>query len=441
MSKKQNPETVKEKKGESSEAKQPTLDEKSVVVGVTGRLDSAVAAYLLKKQGFKVSAIGLVFEPRNEEEDEKIDSETGEPIPKDEFVGVYLLKDLQDVKKVLDSLEIPFYAVDASTEYQDAVTDPAVSARLAGRMFSPKIYAQKIIFNVLVSKADKLGARWISTGHYAKAVQNAGTGFFNILVANDLEFDQSYLLSLLDQRILERVVFPLSEMRKVEVKKIAEMLKLHLLPEVERAGALMRNPKMGKFLEKRVAPSLYKEGLIVDYKMDLPVGDHEGLHYFYLGQRELKTKTGAPLDKELIVIDLNMRTGVVNLGRLADGGYKHVFIRDVNWLGQIDQTRPLDVYVQFTEKGEKIAANLFFKNNCFLYIEFKTQQKGFLYVGEYICFYNRKGMSGKLMGGGIVAESGFLEEGKIRSLPKRDDLIIKDEDNDNDKKDIYAFKF
>ena len=198
------------------------LDKKKVVLGFSGSLDSVVCAYLLKKQGYEVIAIGIQLHTQGSENlPDKLD-ENGKVIKYSDFQGVFLIEDLDRLKKLADALDITFYASEASPLYKDRVTDFAVAARVGGKTFSPKVRATEIIFDVLMQKADLLGAAHIATGHFAKVVRNKSTETINIFVSNDLDGDQSYLLCTLERRILERMYLPLSDMRMTEVKKIGE---------------------------------------------------------------------------------------------------------------------------------------------------------------------------------------------------------------------------
>ena len=135
-----------------------------ILVAMTGRIDSTIAAYLLKKQGHDVIGIGIVFgrSPSEQEENKS----------KAEFVGVYQLNDVDSVKKICQQIDIPFYAVDATKKYQARITDQLVGARVGGLLFSPKVHCNKLIFETLIEKMEKLGADAIASGHYSKVIKN-----------------------------------------------------------------------------------------------------------------------------------------------------------------------------------------------------------------------------------------------------------------------------
>src|SRR5690606_29145519 len=124
-----------------------------VLIGVTGRMDSAVAAYLLKKQGFDVHAVAILFHDQGQPSDEEL------KVPKS--IVQYSLSDLAEVKKVFDHLEIPFYAVNAQERYYALVHDPVVANRLMGRFFDAKVVSTRLMLDVLFEKANMLGANFV----------------------------------------------------------------------------------------------------------------------------------------------------------------------------------------------------------------------------------------------------------------------------------------
>jgi tRNA-specific 2-thiouridylase len=412
-------------------------ENKKIVLGFSGSLDSVVCAYLLKKQGHEVIGVGIQFHSDGSENlREKVD-DNGKVVPYAKFQGVYLIEDLERVKKLADALDIPFYAVEASSLYQDKVTDHVVAARIGGSLFSPKVKASEVIFDVLLDKAKVLGANLIATGHYAKVVRNKSADTINVFVSNDLEGDQSYLLCGLSRKIMEKMYLPLSDMRYGEVKKIADGLKLDYLESKPKRPLMMRR-ELAQFVSDRVAHKMFKEGPLIDYKNDSILGDHEGIHEYGLGTTSLQLKSGTSLDKELMVIGMKYSAGIVYLGLKEDLGYDLCILQNIKYAPGIDLSAPQDIYIKSTESGQKVAVVLYPHNNGYAEIHFKESQEGLLFQGDYLAFYNRAGAMGKILGSGEVRTSGFMENGKLRTYP-----IKKDERDDEPEEiiDIYRFKF
>lgn len=212
---------------------QKKKNSKKIVFGFNGSLDSIVGAYLLKRQGFEVIGLAVCFKSTVEQEMPARYDSYGELIPASPFMGEYIIDSLDEVRRVANEVGITFYATDASREYQDKVTDFVVGARIGGRTFSPKINTTELMFDILASKAESLGASLIGTGHYGKVVKNNVSKTHNIFVSQDLDNDQSYLLSKCSEKVLSMMHLPLSDMRKEEVIKIAKGLKIEHIEKDE----------------------------------------------------------------------------------------------------------------------------------------------------------------------------------------------------------------
>ncbi len=408
-----------------------------IVCGFNGNMDSVVAAYLLKRQGFDVIGLGITFSSKASTDLPQRYDENGEPIDLAPFQGIYNIGDLEEVKKLADALGILFYAVDASMEYQDRVTDFVVGSRVGGRSFSPKVNASSLIFSVLKKKADVLGAQFISTGHYAKIVRNQSTNTSNIFVSHDLDNDQSYLLSNLHEDILAHVKLPLSDMRKAEVEKIGKELKLQYL-EHENKKAFMDREGLGSFIADRMPPKMIKTGHVIDYRNDAFLGEHGGIHNFSLGRKNIKNPGGPLIDKNYMVIGFKYGAGTVYVGMEEDLEYDMILLTNVYCPDGTDLSRALEVYIKTREKAKATPGYIYFLNNGYAKIEFKQKFKGMIPQGEYVAFYNNSGTTGKVIGSGVVRSCGHIDNGTWKSFPKKKDDI---EDEDREVIDIYKFKF
>lgn len=410
---------------------------KKIVCGFNGNIDSVVAAYLLKRQGFDVVGLGIIFDSKGGEVVPQRYDENGNPIPKAPFHGIYNIDNLEEVKKLADALGIAFYAVDASQEYKDRVTDFVVASRVGGRSFSPKVNATNLIFSVLRKKAQVLGAPLVATGHYAKIVRNQSTHTSNIFVSHDQAHDQSYLLANLHEDIVSFVKLPLSDMRKSEVEKIGKELKLKFI-EHENTKPLMDSEGLGDFIADRMPPKMIKSGQVIDYRNDAFIGEHPGIHNFSLGRKNIKLEGNSLVDKNYMVIGFRYAAGIVYVGMEEDLEYDMILLSEVYYPDGTDLSRPVEVYIKTREKAAVLPAYIHFLNNNYAKLEFKEKFKGMIPQGEYIAFYNRAGTTAKIIGSGTVRTCGKIENGRWRSFPKKKDEI---EDEDEEIIDIYKFKF
>jgi len=246
-----------------------------VLIGVTGRMDSAVAAYLLKKQGFEVHAVAVLFHDQivnddNEEEALRIDKEMVQ----------YGLSDLSKVKKVFDSLEIPFYAVNAQDQYYAFVHDQVVAHRLMGKAFNAKVAATSILFEILFQKAEVIKATRVSTGHYAKLQKNQKSGESSLFSSPDLDSDQSFLLAGLNSEQLAKLILPLSDMRRTETLKIANIMTVDMEESIKHLNVFERIT-LGEEIEAFIPGSMIIEGEVILRHEDSIIVEHKGIHHYF----------------------------------------------------------------------------------------------------------------------------------------------------------------
>ena len=240
-------------------------DRKKVVIGMSGGVDSAVSALLLKQQGYDV--IGLFMNNWEEKDENGVCSAT---------------EDYEDVKRVCNKIGIPYYSVNFAKEYMDRVFSIFLSEYKKGRTPNPDVLCNREIkFGPFLEYANLLGADYIATGHYCKLEEK--DGYFYLKKARDKSKDQSYFLNQLNQNQLSRVIFPLADILKTEVRKIALQYKLDNAKKKDSTGVCFigeRNFK--KFLQQYIPA---KKGEIVDTSGRV-VGQHDGVLYYTLGQRK-----------------------------------------------------------------------------------------------------------------------------------------------------------
>lgn len=392
-----------------------------VIVGLSGGVDSSVAAYLLKQQGYEV--IGLFM--KNWHDDSVTIS--------DECPW---LDDSNDAMLVAEKLGIPFQTVDLSKQYKKRIVDYMFNEYERGRTPNPDVLCNREIkFDVFMKIAMELGADYIATGHYCRksSFEKDGKNIFQLLAGKDSNKDQSYFLCQLSQEQLAKTLFPIGELTKPEVRKIAAKIDLITADKKDSQGlCFIGKVKLPDFLQQQLKP---KEGLIVEipqdndmYKQELPdfnseeeklqyssrkleysitdgkiVGKHQGAHYFTKGQRKGLAVGGTV--EPLFVIETNVDENVIytGQGKSHPGLYKSVLFvtnEELHWIREdlaleIDQT--LDVFVRIRYRQPLQKATLH-KVSSGLYVAFKKPQSA-ITEGQFVAWY----LDDELVGSGVIS--------------------------------------
>jgi len=379
---------------------------KTIIIGMDGSLDSTIAAYLLKRQGYNCIGLCVV-----------LDDTTSDYFP------AWHSYDVNEIKKICDTLEISFYATNVTEVFKDRVLDHFVTSKLSGVHFEMLTERNLIIIETLIEKAKSLKADVVATGHYAKIQINQGTGSYNLAVSNDYKNDESYGLSKLTQEQLKKIVFPLAEMRTIEVEKVAKLLSFELKDNREEARAARMSSiytkQAIKFVEDFSASKLRPEGQITNYEDEVTLGEHTGIYNYYLGQDQVFTKEGhSNIDNKLEVIQITPSRAEIKLDYPTKLKFTQCQIVKFTVPENFDVSLPLNAYCKRNSKAEKVPVLINFKNNGTAVVEFKEEQEGLLVRGSFLVFYNRPEIGGKVLASGIVRSSGFYEDDEFRVLPK-----------------------
>lgn len=414
--------------------KQKTDKNKKVLVAMTGRVSSSVAAYLLKKQGLTPIGIGIEFykdEPPYEYDNTFFPGYTKQSF---DAAGLskplrshYHLNNIEKVKEMADRLEISFYGVSAQEHYFESVQDPFIASRLMGRLFTPSIFMTRLIIEILQAKAAKLGADWIATGHYAKVLHSSDGKISSIYVSNDISEDQSYQFGFLKQNHLHNLILPLSEMRFKETQKIGELIgvKEDIKKSLDSDTEFITDPRIPSLVNRYSPFSLREEGDIYNYFNDIVMGDHDGIQLFYPGKEKLSTRMTPILDNSLSVIKIFPSFRRVVVADKTKVTYTHVYCRKFNGCADIDQSRPLNGYLKIPGEEEKLACTLYFKNNGYVLFRFNEPQTGVIYPGCNLSFYSKMSLGGKLLGTVEAHSSIEYIRNQYRDMPPRDPELDK----------------
>lgn len=375
-----------------------------VVVGMDGQLESAVVAYLLKKQGHQV--IGITVQLAEKDIDYKITSlQNG---------------DLDKIKEICDSLEIPFFAADAKDKFKDRVLDRIVTAKISGYSFEPLPHRNQIILDTLLEKANKLGADRVATGHYAKISLNQKSGLFSLHTANDDKNDETYGIAPCGQALLSRLLLPFSEIRRIEVEKIGALLTMEISKDDKKPlrREVMSDDNLHNFVAESCASSLLGEGSIVNYFDGSTLCDHLGIENYQIGQKKVIGKEKFAIDAKMEVIKINHIGNAIFVDNRQETKHTHIQLTNLIVDPALDLTKPILCYAKNSPDSDKKAVIMEFKNNDTAILTYPEDQEGLCPYGSYFVLYNRLGLSAKVIASGESRIAGHLREGHLKVLPE-----------------------
>ena len=358
------------------------MEKKRVVVGMSGGVDSSVSAYLLKKAGYDV--VGLFM--RNW--DSSINNDIlGNPNLNNDICPQE--EDYNDALKVSKELDIPLYRVDFVKEYWDNVFKYFLDELNKGRTPNPDIMCNKYIkFDYFVREAKKLGASYIATGHYAKMEDGYLKRSF------DKNKDQTYFLSQLSSRQLENVIFPLADIDKHEVRRIAKEIGLSTASKKDSTGICFIGERNFKNFLTNYLPNLPGDIVLIDDMQT--VGKHIGLMYYTIGQRK-GLNIGGSSDK-LFVVGKDLNKNILYVASGDDNEYLYsdsCIIEDVNFNCSL---RPNECTAKFRYRQNDNKVSLEYLDNGEVLVRY-DHVKG-VTPGQACVLY----LDDICLGGGIIKE-------------------------------------
>jgi len=396
---------------------------KRVVVGLSGGVDSSVAAYLLQQEGYEV--IGLFMKNWHD---------TSVTISKE----CPWVEDSNDAMAVAETLGIPYQTIDLSEDYKERIVDYMFEEYKRGRTPNPDVLCNREIkFDIFLKAAMKLKADYVATGHYCRKeiIEVDGKETFKLKAGIDKNKDQSYFLCQLNQAQLSKALFPVGNLEKSEVRRIAAEAGLSTAEKKDSQGlCFIGKVKLTEFLQQQLKP---KKGAIVEISKEHPlfknnkefskdndslealqslsqdyiytpelgekVGEHNGAHYFTIGQRKGMNVGGKA--EPLFVIDTDTTSNTIYVGQGTNhaGLYRpglKVRNVDIHWVREdlrlkVGETLEALSRIRYRQPLEK--ATLHQKEDG-LYIIFENDQRG-IAPGQFVAWY----MEDELLGSGVIS--------------------------------------
>ncbi len=356
-----------------------TLQKKTVVIGMSGGVDSSVSALLLKQQGYNV--IGLFMHNWEEQQDGCCTAEA----------------DWEDVKRVCDKLSIPYYSVNFAKEYRERVFSYFLDEYAKGRTPNPDVLCNREIkFGPFLDYAKAIGADYVATGHYC-GISHQGDVHL-LMKAKDQNKDQTYFLNQLSQKQLQNVLFPLADLTKPEVRKIAEENGLVNAKKKDSTGICFIGERNFRNFLRGYLPG--KPGDMVDV-FGNKVGEHMGLMYYTLGQRK-GLGLGGTNDGETgrwFVAEKDMANNrlVVSHGDESVLYSSYLVASTLNWIPSLPANE-FDCFAKFRyrQSEQKVHVSISGTNAT---VTFAEKQRA-VTPGQFVVFYDET----KCLGGGVIEE-------------------------------------
>lgn len=353
-----------------------------VVVGMSGGVDSSVAAYLLKEQGYDV--IGVTMQIWEDEEQQRTE-ENG---------GCCGLSAVDDARRVADRLEIPYYVMNFKQEFQEKVVDYFVEEYLAGRTPNPCIACNRYVkWESLLKRSMEIGADYIATGHYAR-IAKLPNGRFAIRNSVTARKDQTYALYNLTQFQLAHTLMPIGEYEKDQVRRIAQEAGLPVAAKPDSQDiCFVPDGDYVAFLKKKAGERMPGEGDFVT-RDGTVLGKHKGITHYTIGQRK---GLGLSMGEPVFVSELRPKTNQVVVGEEPQVFKKELLCDHLNFMGMEDLEEPRRVWakVRYAHKGQWCRIER--QGRDLIRAEFEEPVRA-ITPGQAVAFYEGE----YVLGGGII---------------------------------------
>lgn len=354
------------------------MSRKRILVAMSGGVDSATTAAILKDQGHEVIGVTMQLWDYGEAEG-----------------GCCSADEVCDARKVAYDLGIPHYVVNYMEEFREYIVSDFVNKYENGKTPIPCILCNQFMkFDFLLNRALELGADFLATGHYARIFNDGDNKGLSLAKGIDENKDQSYFLFTLKDKHLNRLMFPLGDKTKPEVRQIANELGVKVANKSESMGVcFITGSSYKEFLEPYTRKGKEK-GDIVDTDGNY-LGEHNGIMNYTIGQRR---GLGIAAGKPMYVVRVDAQNNLIVLGEEKDLHYKSLKADNVSWVNQPEEDRiRVNAKIRYRHDGDPATVELDSENKA--EIHFDKPQRA-ITPGQAIVFYNGE----RLLGGGWISE-------------------------------------
>jgi tRNA-specific 2-thiouridylase len=351
-------------------------NQERVIVGMSGGVDSSVAAALLKESGYDVIGVMLRLWSDGDEENRCCAPEAQ-----------------VQARRIAGLIEIPFYVMDAKKPFYEQVVEPFVNGYAQGITPNPCLNCNRFIrWNFLLERAEILGASKIATGHYARINQSQG-GRYQLLKNPDPVKDQSYFLYCLSQEQLSRTLFPLGEYSKNHIRELAAEFDLPVASRPDSQDLCFIGPGDYREYLRKWDESLFEKGPITDLQGNI-LGQHTGLADYTIGQRK---GLGLSAPEPYYVINKNVTENRLIVGKKSELGKDQFLVSQLNWISIIPPQESIECDVKIRYQSESVKASVHPSGTEAVMVQL-TQPLPDITPGQAAVFYQED----ICLGGGII---------------------------------------